>query len=127
MPIKTRGMKALKLLPNTDVHTHTHTQRTVLAGNFLSQYPVAYATAPRVPEASQFAFEVQQAASVLVHVADGEPELGIRREKGHPREISHRKQKGVQKHGHVERESTWHTHTVGHNFKNGIQSFISKN
>lgn len=35
------------------------------------------------------AFEVQ-AASVMVHVAEGEPELGIGREKGHPREIGQR-------------------------------------
>lgn len=36
------------------------------------------------------AFEVQQAASVMVHAIEGEPELGIGREKGHPREIGQR-------------------------------------
>lgn len=52
----TRGMKALKFLPNTyrDTHTHTRMQTTPLAGNFPSQYPVISAAAPRVPEAFWF-------------------------------------------------------------------------
>lgn len=106
----TRGMKALKSLPNTYTDTQTHTNADDPIGRWL---PVSVSS--RLCSSAKGAgglsvlFEVQQAVSVLTHVADGKPELDFRREKGHPGEISHRKQKSVQKPGYAEKNSVWHT------------------
>lgn len=108
----TRGMKALISLPNTytDTQTHKHTNADDPIGRWL---PVSVSS--RLCSSAKGAgglsvlFEVQQAVSVLTHVADGKPELDFRREKGHPGEISHRKQKSVQKPGYSEKKSVWHT------------------
>lgn len=106
-----------------------HTERTPLAGNFLSQYPVAFAAAPRVPKASRLCLKCNK-PPLSSHMSQmGNLSLAPGERRGIPVRSVTGNREGY-KNMDMYKGKAHGTHTVGHNFDNRLiisSLFISKN
>lgn len=120
-----------RLLNPCQTHTntlHTHREDLPLAGNFVSQYPVASAAEPRVPEASRMCLTCNKPPRSRSCHRWGTRAWHQQREGTSQSDQSQETGKSM-KAWLVERESTWHTYKVAHHIDetvNRLSFFFNK-